>query len=146
VILKTPNFSNKTASIVWMLILALALVLVDYFLSPVMTENGWKLQKVLQVDNKLLNSLHCEEEIKQYSSITQEKIFLAKACLTNKALIVVKESKYKGELLVFNKDKRERIATNIQSPKIIAVSSGNEIYIQELGRDRILKFFKKKNH
>jgi len=143
VILKTPNFTNKTASIIWMLLLALALVLVDYFLSPVMTENGWVFQKVMQADKKLVNNLHCNEKMKQYSQKDLEKSYIAKACLNNSTVILIKESQYKGELLVVNNGTAERLASNIQLPKLITVNPENEIFIQEQGRNRILKFFKK---
>jgi len=143
VILKTPNFTNKTASIIWMLLLALALVLVDYFLSPVMTENGWAFQKVIHADKKRVNSLRCNEKIKQYSQKDQEKSYIAKMCLNNSSVILIKESQYKGELLVVNNGTAERLASNIQLPKLITVNPENEIFIQEQGRNRILKFYKK---
>jgi len=123
-----------------MLLLALALVLVDYFLSPVITENGWSFQKVQQVDNIIINNLSCIEKMRQYSEKEQEKNYLAKACLKS-SVILIKESEYKGELLIFNSGSTERIAANIHFPKLISISPENEIFIQEQGRDRILKFF-----
>jgi len=141
-VLKTPNFTNKTASIIWMLILALALVLVDYFLSPVVAENDWMFQKELKVDKISLNTLACEATIKEYLLTDREKIYIAKACLKNSALVLLKESKYKGELLLLNNGMIERIATNLHSPNVIKISSKNEIFIREKGRDRVLKFYK----
>ncbi len=141
--LKTLTFRNKKASVIWMLILALALVFVDYFLSPVVSENDWQFEEAEKPKINVLKTPQCIKNIRLYQSKNKDLKYPAQGCLSNGAIIFVKESPYKGEIFVIHKNKSYRIAVNLQLPRVIVINSNDEIYIWEQGRERVIKFWKK---
>ncbi|MFK5984671.1 MAG: hypothetical protein QM479_04515 [Pseudomonadota bacterium] len=156
--------NNKIASVLWMLILALGLVLVDYFLSPVVTENAWKYniitEQLSSKDRELLAQVELQQLSKDKAKLTllagcvkvKSNIldsFIAKyakqnytplACLKNGDIIVLKQSRFKGVLMIYQYDKLVKIARNLHQAKFLKVSNKDEIYIWEKGRERLIQF------
>ncbi|MFK5894813.1 MAG: hypothetical protein QM504_16460 [Pseudomonadota bacterium] len=147
--LKTLTFKNKTASVVWMLILALSLVLVDFFLAPVVAENGWlfeelkDVKKIEKTNESMLATAKCRTKIESYLLKNNNGKYAAQACFSQGDIILLKASTYKGEIFIYHQNKTNRIAMNLKSPKVVAINSDREIFIQEQGRKRVLKFWKK---
>ena len=148
--LRTLSFKGKTASIIWMLLLALSLVLIDYFLSPVMTEGLWTFTKVEEKKIEIKEIVNIEKQIlscNQNKKILQlhpelksaTRICFSKGKITEKSVFLI-QSKYKGILKIYQNGKLFTIAKNLQEPELINISSELDIYLFEKGRQRYLKF------
>jgi len=69
---RTLNFRDKRAAIAWMLSLALALVLIDYYAGPVSTSRGWH-KEVLWSQIGPVSALYFEPQKGLYVLLEEQK-------------------------------------------------------------------------
>lgn len=134
-------------SMIWMLLLAITLVFVDYFMSPVVTSSTkWKFTKIDEFARVLVNKPQCIQRLDKYKQKNQQqKKYRPTACLLDGSLVLIEDSNYKGVLTLLKDENYEKIATNLQQPHIQFIGLNNEIYILEKGRNRVLKFSRLKS-
>ncbi len=91
--LKTPTFKNRKLAILWMLFLALALILVDFFLSPAsLHSSAWHMQRL---DEATFLKQAKQLEKPQPCMIEPEKVIY---CLPGQMQIIVRKERFKSTL------------------------------------------------
>ncbi len=134
-----------------MLVLAMSLVLVDYFLSPVVTEKGWSFINIDALNasynvNKKNEPLSqsCKNKANAYfkKKAKQSEVgYSLQACLKNGGIVFVDKSDFKGILMIYQYDKLLTIAKNLHQPHVVRVNKKGDIFVWEAGRERLIKFY-----
>jgi|GEM_PF-2681686 len=165
----TPNFRGKKAAIVWMLCLALALVLVDYYAGPVNASKGWqyevlwsRLDKITslqyqpqlgllvypeQTDKKQTILVYNPEKSskKQLSSdkiSKNNKTFITnsdKVKLMDDSWVKLTSSERQGQIVWHKNSQSLTVVRRLHSPRALIKDNYDNLYLIEQGRSRILK-------
>ncbi len=165
--LATPNFKNKMAATVWMLFLALALVLVDYFLAEVQAIAGWDVEKLdlVQKNSILLqkglikSSSSCLSQNGLYQVNEQQQLFFKDKssqkvvyeadvggviCTPSGEVFFTQLSAYQGGLWVYSLGEKKKILSHLHQVADFYLTSSGQLYLVEEGRELLFKVFRKK--
>lgn len=148
--LAMPAIREKKQSVFWMLSLAFALLVIDYYYAELHAESDWQFEIVkdkselqnLQKKRGGENKTSCQTNKKFAQFLSGQSQNIEQAICTNTTLYYLIRKDYKGYIAYYEDDDSTIILRNLQLPQTLEILIDGSLIVEEYGRQRWIHLFK----